>query len=158
MQVESKWHILPVKLSYFYQIRTTNPSSGSTVHLKTPTKLAAEHRWNKMFSLSKHSRMLCTLTLKSTCPVKKRLQAYKKIQWSCDRLQQKWGGRTTGVRLKTANWWTTHHHVPSPSPFFRCTRNLSGFYCGGFQCGLPGQKPHLHRFLLSFHGDGTPIL
>lgn len=24
--------------------------------------------------------------------------------------------------------------------------------------GLPGQKPHLHWLLLSFHGDGAPIL
>lgn len=40
MKVQSKWPISSVKLSYFYQIKTTNPSSGTTVHLKT--KLAAK--------------------------------------------------------------------------------------------------------------------
>lgn len=37
-------------------------------------------------------------------------------------------------------------------------RNLSGLPRGRSCCGLPRQKPHLHRLLLSFHGDGTPIL
>lgn len=41
MKVQSKWHILSVKLSYFSQIKTTNPSPG-TIHLKTERKLAAK--------------------------------------------------------------------------------------------------------------------
>lgn len=42
MKVQSKWHILSVKLSYFSQIKTKNPSSGTTMHLKTERKLAAK--------------------------------------------------------------------------------------------------------------------
>lgn len=43
MKVQSKWHNLSVKLSYFSQIKTTNSSSGTTAHnLKTQRKLAAK--------------------------------------------------------------------------------------------------------------------